>query len=449
MLKSGERARLFPILADNSKEGRTLSIFMACLENVPEFGRSLLGSLNLRLGKRTTIESYTEVVPKVALGIQKHRPDGLLSVDTSRSLWSAFVEAKVGAAELTNEQVEAYLELAKLNGIDAVITLSNQFASLPTHHPLVVKSALTKKVDLFHWSWGYVITRAHLLSNNGEVTDREQLVLLKELQRFLLHPSSGVKEFEQMPPAWSELCASVLAGGSVMANPAVAREAVAGWHQAVDHLTSLLSRQIDANVRIDLTRQQADDPSLRMKEGVAHLAKEGYLQATLLAPDVAAPIHICADLRKRSLIVQMRLKAPTDRKSTKAKVAWLVRQLAKIDPHDVYVRLLWPGRADPTQHRLAELLVSTDIASVGREGFNLLSMEVVLVKDLGGRFAQRRNFVADLLQAVPEFYDKAAENITAWQARPPKLPEAKSQPSSVSAESLREDLEVEAIERQA
>ena len=43
----GERARLFPVLADTSKEGRTLSILLACIENVDEFGRALLAELDV------------------------------------------------------------------------------------------------------------------------------------------------------------------------------------------------------------------------------------------------------------------------------------------------------------------------------------------------------------------------------------------------------------------
>ena len=198
-LQSGEAARLFPVLADTSKEGRTLSIFLACLENVSEFGRSMLGSLGLRLGSRARIDTFTEVVFKKTVAGAKHRPDGLIIVNTGKSTWTALVEAKVGTAELTNAQIEAYLAIAKLNGIDAVITVSNQFTPLPTHHPLNVSATLTRKVALFHWSWGYVITQAQLLRELGEVEDREQLILLAELQRFLLHPSSGVKEFDQMP----------------------------------------------------------------------------------------------------------------------------------------------------------------------------------------------------------------------------------------------------------
>ena len=49
-IRSGEASRLFPVLADTSKEGRTLSIFLSCLENIDEFGRALLGGLGVRLG---------------------------------------------------------------------------------------------------------------------------------------------------------------------------------------------------------------------------------------------------------------------------------------------------------------------------------------------------------------------------------------------------------------
>jgi hypothetical protein len=53
----GERARLFPVLADTSKEGRTASILLACLEYVEEFGRAILAELGQRSGSRTRIET--------------------------------------------------------------------------------------------------------------------------------------------------------------------------------------------------------------------------------------------------------------------------------------------------------------------------------------------------------------------------------------------------------
>jgi hypothetical protein len=407
----------------------------------------MMASLDVRLGSRATVETYTEVVLKKQVAGAKHRPDGLIVVNTGKQTWTALVEAKVGAADLTNDQIEAYLEVAKLNGIDAVVTLSNQFTALPTHHPLPINANLTRRVALFHWSWGYVITQAHLLRETGEVADREQLILLAELQRFLLHSSSGVREFDQMPAAWNDLCASVAAGGVPSSRSAEVREVAGAWHQALDRVTSVLSRQLDARVQIELTKAEAADPAARMKSTLEVLSGHALLQSQLRVPDAAAPISLCADLRKRSITLQMRLKAPADRKTSKARVSWLLRQLTRADSRDVHVRLLWPGRAQATQFALEALRQKPDLATEGQNGMVVLSFEVLLVRDLGARFGQRKNFVSELIRAAPEFYDNVAENLTAWQAKPPKLVEAKAKPTSVSDEALRADLEAEALER--
>jgi len=50
-LKQGEPARLFPILADTSKEGRATSILLSCMSKVDEFAVAqivIMGSANCR-----------------------------------------------------------------------------------------------------------------------------------------------------------------------------------------------------------------------------------------------------------------------------------------------------------------------------------------------------------------------------------------------------------------
>ncbi|MBC9033010.1 hypothetical protein IAG41_11445 [Sphingomonas sp. JC676] len=446
-VRSGEAARLFPVLADTSKEGRTLSIFLACLENVSGFGRAMLGGLGVRVGSRGRIDTFTEVMLAKTASDAKYRPDGLIVVNTGKSTWTALVEAKVGAAELTNPQIEAYLSLAKLNGIDAVITLSNQFTPLPTHHPLSISSVLTRKVELFHWSWGNVITQAQLLRELGEVEDREQLILLAELQRFLLHPSSGVKEFDQMPAAWSDFCASVAAGGTISAKDAKSQEVVGSWHQALDRVTTVLSRQIGDHVQIAMGRAEATDPTERIKKALSGLASDAYLQSDILIPNAAAPAQICIDFRKRVVTLSMRLKAPADRKSTKARLSWLMRQLADAETKDVHVRLLWPGRANATQYPLSILVGSPESATTDRPNMVAGAFEVLLVKDLGSKFAQRKIIVSEIINAASTFHANIGERLTAWQAKPPKIAEQKLEPASVSTDALRQQVEQEALQR--
>ncbi len=118
-LARGERARLFPVLADTSKEGRSTSILLACLASVREFNQSMLSSIGQRVGKRTAVAAYTEVAFAAERDKKAHRPDGLIVVRVGNREWRAFVETKVGNSELNEEQITAYLDLAKTHGLDA------------------------------------------------------------------------------------------------------------------------------------------------------------------------------------------------------------------------------------------------------------------------------------------------------------------------------------------
>jgi hypothetical protein len=420
ILARGERARLFPVLADTSKEGRSLSIFLACLGNVEAFGRGMLSAIGVRVGSRAKIETYTEVVLQKG-GEKAARPDGLIIVRSGSSVWTALIEAKVGNADLTAEQVESYIEVTKLNGVDALITISNQFAPLPTHHPITLSAAMRRKANIFHWSWMFVLTEATLLLSNDEVPSDDQRYILNEMVRFLGHPSAGVKSFEQMPAPWTSIVNAVQAGGSISTNSPDAKEIVGAWHQEVRDLNLILSRQLGREVGTRITRTHAKDPNERLKADMVVLAKDRRLEATLTVPDAASPIDICADLQKRTVAVSMKLRAPTERKSTKARVNWLLRQLQRADSANIHVRLFWPGRATYTQHTLAALREDQELAASERNGLAVLSFEVLLVRDLAGRFAQRRNFIGELESTVPDFYDQVGQHLRAWQPPAPRL----------------------------
>lgn len=448
MLLRGERARLFPVLADTSKEGRSLSIFLSCFQNVDEFANALLSSVDVRRGVRSRIETFTEVVLRKDAGKPGLRPDGLILVTNGTKTWSALVEAKVGNSDLTAEQVEGYLELARLNGIDALITLSNQFSPIPSHHPVSVSATAKRRVGLFHWSWMNVVTQAALLLNNDDIADDEQRIILQEMNRFLLHPSAGVKSFDQMPAAWSDLVGKVQAGGAIAANSTEAKDVVGAWHQEVGDLSLILSRQLGADVRARMTRAHAADPAARQRAAQNRLASEACLRAAFVVPFAAAPMEICADLEKRTITVLMRLRAPDEPKTTKGKVNWLLRQLQKADPNDIHVRLFWPGRSSHTQYTLAALREDSTPASADRDGMTVLSFEVLLVKDLGARFGQRKNFISELEAAAPAFYENVGEKLKAWQPRAPKLREDKADAEDVGAKALREELEMEALARE-
>lgn len=162
-LKQGEAARLFPVLSTTSKEGRTTSIVLACISKVEELGASLLASIGQRVGKRASIETYTEVVFENQSAEIKDRPDGLIILKVGSRSWRALVEAKIANSELDPDQLERYRVLAKDNGIDCVISISNQFATTPQTHPLESVRKSRSKIPVYHWSWMHILTTTDLL----------------------------------------------------------------------------------------------------------------------------------------------------------------------------------------------------------------------------------------------------------------------------------------------
>jgi len=170
-LTQGEPARLFPALSTTSKEGRTTSIVLASLTKVEELGAALLATVGQRVGKNAEISTFTEVVFKEQKEDAKDRPDGLIVLTVGRREWRALIEAKVGSNLLDEGQIERYKAIAKANGIDCVITLSNQFATSPLHHPIEAVRKNRSKIPVYHLSWMKILTTADLLINQGDVGD--------------------------------------------------------------------------------------------------------------------------------------------------------------------------------------------------------------------------------------------------------------------------------------
>ena len=440
-LKQGEPARLFPVLSVTSKEGRTTSIVLSCLVRIEEFCAALLGSVGKNVGKRTSIETFTEVVFPNQPSNKMDRPDGLIVARTGKNEWRALVEAKVGNAELEPEQLEKYRELAKGNDIDCVISISNQFSSAPETHPIEAVRKSRSKIPVYHWSWMYILTTADLLISNDEVQDKDQLMLLNDLRRFLSHESAGVKGFDRMPPEWSALNKLVSSGGNIPAKSTDAVTVLEAWHQETKDLSLILSRLTEAPVTEKLPRKHLADPTQRLKGELTMLREYHHLTATLEVPDAAAPIEVVADLSRRSIDVGMTLRAPEDKKSSKARVNWLLRQIKCENGDDLYVRLNWPGRSEATQFNVSQLRDDSSIVEQDKEHMQVLSFHVFLSKRLGARFTQQMNFITDLEETVPEFYADVGSGLSAWKRSAPQIKRDRSKAEDVSVDAISEEAE--------
>ena len=423
ILKDARRARLIPTVADSRKEERIVSVLLATICMVRPLAEQLLERCGARLAKTSELQSYTEVEFPASDGTGKDRPDGLLSALTRKVRWTAPLEAKVDNAEINEDQVRKYGEIARAYGIDAVITLSNQLAPLPTHVPYSVPKKLSNRVSFVHISWISILTQAYLILREQEELSREQAFILAEMVRYFEHSSSGIKRFDQMNAEWRPLVLGVRDGQSLSRSSPDIENTVASWHQEERDVCLILSRRIGERVGFRLSRKHQADPGLRFREACQSLVASQELRSGFMIPNAASDLEVTANLQRRTISCSMKLWAPGDRKRASARVNWLTRQLRGVDGDDVIIRAFWLGRGGPTQASLSEVRADTGCLESGRAGAAPTSFEVVLNRDLAGRFSGRRTFIEDLEKLVPEFYDRIGQHLRPWAPPPPSIDE--------------------------
>ncbi len=118
---------------------------------VKEYGRVLTHRYGAPAGY---LETYIEV--PFMLGEKCVYPDGLIRVSRGSKTWTALVEVKTGNSSLVSEQLENYVDVAREQGFDAFITISNEIPAIAGTHPTAADRRKLKRVALHHLSWTHV-----------------------------------------------------------------------------------------------------------------------------------------------------------------------------------------------------------------------------------------------------------------------------------------------------
>ncbi|MCG8559806.1 MAG: hypothetical protein MI824_08405 [Hyphomicrobiales bacterium] len=420
-LKSGEIARLIPVASASQKERHAASVLLATLSIVRPLARDLFATIGRRVGTTTAVDAYTEVVFHNQNGERSARPDGLLILKTSRTEWRALIEAKIGNAKIDVEQIEAYARLARENAIDTIITISNELTVIPEQTPYALPSGIGRRVAVYHWSWMKLITVATLLIAREDQFDEEQHYILKEMVRYLSHENIGVKGFHRMCSDWKPLLSKVHAGATVQKNDIDVVNTIKCWHQEQQDICLILSRHLRAPVSLRLKRSHRDDQSMRIADDAQALAETKRLMAAFEVPNLAGPMEVVADLRRRNIVCRMQVAAPEDRKRYASRLNWLLRQLPDDLDRSAVVRVYWKGGGE-TYASVPELRDDVKVADIERPGAVPRSFEVAVISDLERKFFGPQSFIEGLEAAVPQFYDSVAKHIREWRAMPPEGP---------------------------
>lgn len=432
ILSSANKARLIPTLPDSKKEEKATSCLLSTFMVVPEFARQVLSDAGAPVGKRIHIECYTEVVFKSSESGKNSRPDGLIVIKGGSKTWVALVESKIANNQLSQEQVEEYIDLARRHGIDSVITISNQFATIPTHHPIKINKKKLRSVQLFHFSWLSLVSKAILISDNKVLEDAEQSFILNELVQYLNHESSGVSALAKMHSDWKESCTNIQQGVALSKNSDIVRNTVSSWHQLQRHLSLKLSMSIGSQVTIHLNRQRANDAELNLQEDCATLSHKNQLDTDFVVKNAASNLHFCADFSRRTVTVSMKLEAPKDKSRATAPINWLTRQLKEVETELTYIRVHWPGRILMTSATLQEAIDDPIVLLPPGEKVLPSYMEVARVIDLAGKFKGARTFVEISWNELESFYRDVGQHLSKWIPKAPKIKDPEKEGENIS-----------------
>jgi hypothetical protein len=414
--KSWNAARLIPTSGINGaeeQERRATSALLAVMSSVKEFGRVMTGPLGAPSGQ---LETFIEV--PFDLNGKRIFPDGLIRARRGSKSWTALVEVKTGTNELTVQQLENYLDVARENGFDALITISNQLPPSPGVHPTPVDGRKLRKVALHHWSWTEVLTQAVMQKEYRGVADPEQAWILGELVRYLEHPKSGAMSFEDMGAQWVPVRDAVQAG-TLRASDKAALDVSSSFDALIRFAALRLGRRLGAEVTPVLTRSEVANPASRLAALSTGLVKTGNFAAALRIPNAVSDLAIVVDLRSSKITCSFDIDAPREGRST-TRINWLVRQL-KDSPGALRVEAHFArGRADA-----AELLrdVRENPAKLAIEPTKeIKSFTIAHVSNAGSkRSTGRGGFIDSVLDAVDASYEEIGQRLKAWAATPPRL----------------------------
>jgi hypothetical protein len=417
-------ARLIPtsgISGAEEQERRATSALLAVMGAVRDFGRVLTQPLGAPSGK---IETYIEV--PFVLGDKKVFPDGLIRVARGSRQWTALVEVKTGNNELYAEQLEAYLDVAREQRFDAVITISNQIPPAPGLHPTKVDKRKLKSVALHHWSWSQVLSTAVVQKEHRGVADPEQAWILGELIRYLEHPRSGALEFDDMGPDWVSLREAVTAG-TLRPTDKAAPEIAARFDALLRYVSLRLGRQLGAEVSMLLSRKEAADPTLRTQSLVASLADSGKLQGAIRIPNTVAPLWVAADLRAAQVTCQVSLDAPNEGRA-QTRVNWLLRQLRSA-PDNLRLEAFVAHQRGPGTAELLSAVREQPQLLIADPKKEIRTFTIARTHPMGAKRGKGRgSFIDSVISAVDTFYGEVMQNLKAWAAPAPKLREPIEQP---------------------
>ena len=434
-VRDRKEVRLFPsahITSEGEAELRATAALLAAIRAVPKFGRKIV---RLSGGSAGRLSCYTEVTfdfrGKGHEKPKEFRLDGAIISIRGRSQWVAFVEVKVGTADLDQEQVENYQRLASEQHADVLITVSNQAASSDGSPPLNIDG---RRIRVVHFSWDRLLSIAQELSrekrdskNKSVVEDTEQKWILDELIRYVDDNNSRIIAPPNLGPNWREVLRAAQANALKQSN-AELEEVARYWVGYLRKAAFRLRAKLGGDVEVRIARKDRNKIDLQAKSAMN--SKDGTLNGTLRIPDAAGDITMKVLLPSRSVQYILRVAAPTEGRQ-RTRISWLKKhlQLENLPSGDMKITADWDVRRLNTTTLLHDYLEDPTRLCFNKDGIQVPKdanprwFQIVWTRPLSKRRGRSGAPILEgVSQGIEDFYTKVVQDIERFVSPPPRIP---------------------------
>ena len=414
------KPRLIPVYKLGDEMALT-SVLLASLRLVKEFKESILSEAKMQKGG--TLYVYSEVEFKE---FPDSRIDGLILIVKAGTIRdAAIIEVKNGKSDLEKSQLERYQQIAKHHAIPTFITISNQFVSDSTQSPITIKNV--RNVEMFHFSWTYLLTLAHVLLFNKDLSikDEDQVEIMREVVNYLEWDKSGVFGVNQMKAGWVDTVDKINAGANIKVNDDNVYDAVLSWQQEERDMALILSRELGVLVNSGETKYKGKLEE-RLKSDCKTLVTSKQLSSTLKVKDAASDIKINSLFEKRTVEMVISLKPPADR-TYKGQIGWVKKQFSicakKAEPlfnslvKEVYLEVLIKNSSASERFPINDF----DNIIESLKNKEIREFKIIYLKDFGKRFSSPKKFVEMIEDMLKNYYKGIVQHITKWEPQAPKM----------------------------
>ena len=395
---------------------------------VSEFGKAIVRRAG---GPGGHLSCFTEVPFQLAIdGLPPEdlRPDGMIQAVWGKKRWRSLVEVKVGKTSLDQEQIEKYHRLARQEGIDALITVSNQSAIAGGLPPVKLHKGKLGRVPVTHFSWERLLRQAQMLSRAKAVSDSDQKWMLDEWIRYVGDTNSQIVEAPDLGSGWTEVLKAARTGGL----DTRAKELEDVTHHWIAYLRKAalrLSARLGVEVRLLLSKKEKKEPGVHLNHLIAEARADGVLSGNLRIPDAASDLRVEVFLHSRSVRYGVELRAPTEGWQ-KTRVNWLVRQLRGIDlPAGLQASIDWSSKGLLTTGPASEFVADPSTLMTDRAGVHIpkdtmpkrfLLQRTTELQPCRGR--SNAPVLEGISQGLENFYRVVLERLVAFVPPAPRFP---------------------------